>query len=127
MPVFFTHSQPIILMKREITYYSHFHYEAELIYVVSGRYRVISKGVTYDLGEGDIWLGFPFDEHSYVDIGDNVTMLAIFAPEHLGAVGRLLCTRRPGRPVVNISEFPPGFGDGLVRVAQMWMALNKAR
>ena len=125
MPVFFTHSQPIILMKREITYYSHFHYEAELIYVVSGRYRVISKGVTYDLGEGDIWLGFPFDEHSYVDIGDNVTMLAIFAPEHLGAVGRLLCTRRPGRPVVNISEFPPGFGDGLVRVAQMWMALNK--
>ena len=125
MPVFFTHSQPIILMKREITYYSHFHYEAELIYVVSGRYRVISKGVTYDLGEGDIWLGFPFDEHSYVDIGDNVTMLAIFAPEHLGAVGRLLCTRRPGRPVVNVSEFPPGFGDGLVRVAQMWMALNK--
>lgn len=119
MPVFFTHSQPIILMKREITYYSHFHYEAELIYVVSGGYRVISKGVTYDLGEGDIWLGFPFDEHSYADIGDNVTMLAIFAPEHLGAVGRLLCTRRPGRPVVNISEFPPGFGDGLVRVAQM--------
>ena len=37
MPVFFTHSQPIIVMKREITSYSHFHYEAELIYVVSGR------------------------------------------------------------------------------------------
>lgn len=98
MPVFFTHSQPIILMKREITYYSHFHYEAELIYVVSGRYRVISKGVTYDLGEGDIWLGFPFDEHSYVDIGDNVTMLAIFAPEHLGAVPRTPCREYLGVP-----------------------------
>ena len=123
MPVFFTHDQPIILMKHEITYHSHFHYEAEMIYVVNGVYRVISKGITYDLHTGDIWLGFPFDEHSYVDIGDNVTMLGIFAPEHIGSVGRILCTRRPRRPVVNVSELSPGFGDGLVRIAQMWMAI----
>ena len=124
MPVFFTHNHPIILMKHEITYHSHFHYEAEIVFVVSGAYRVISKGVTYDLHEGDIWLGFPFDEHSYVDIGENVTMLGIFAPEHIGSVGRLLCTRRPGRPVVNVSEFPPGFGGELVRIAQLWMAID---
>ena len=125
MPIFFTHSQPIILMKHEITFHSHFHYEAEMIYVVKGAYRVVSKGVTYDLGEGDIWLGFPFDEHSYADIGDNLTMLAIFAPEDIGHVGRILCTRHPGRPVVNVSELPPGFGDGLVRTAQMWMAMSR--
>ena len=125
MPIFFTHSQPIILMKHEITFHSHFHYEAEMIYVVKGAYRVVSKGVTYNLSEGDIWLGFPFDEHSYADIGDNLTMLAIFAPEDIGHVGRVLCTRRPERPVVNISELPPGFGDGLVRLAQMWMAMSR--
>lgn len=125
MPVFFTHSQPIILMKHEITFHSHFHYEAELIYVVKGSYRVSSKGVTYDLHEGDIWLGFPFDEHEYTDTGDNLTLIAIFAPEDIGHVGRLLCTNLPGRPVVNISELPPGFGDGLVRIAQMWMAMSR--
>ena len=125
MPIFFTHSQPIILMKHEITFHSHFHYEAEMIYVVKGAYRVVSKGVTYNLSEGDIWLGFPFDEHSYADIGDNLTMLAIFAPEDIGHVGRVLCTRRPERPVVNVSELPPGFGDGLVRTAQMWMAMSR--
>ena len=123
MPVFFTHSQPIILMKNEITYHSHYHYEAELVYVVKGAYRVISKGVTYDLHEGDIWLGFPFDEHSYINIGDNETMLGIFSPEHIGPVGRLLCTRRPVCPVVNVSALSPGFGDELIRIAQLWMAI----
>ncbi len=122
MPVFFTHDQPVLLTKRQTTYYSHYHYEAELVYVVKGSYRVISKGVTYDLHDGDIWLGFPFDEHSYVDTGDNYTLIGIFAPEHIGSVGRLLCTRQPGRTVVNVSELSPGFGEELVRVAQMWMA-----
>ena len=124
MPVFFTHNQPVILTTREGTYHSHYHYEAELIYVVRGDYRVITKGVTHDLHAGDIWLGFPFDEHSYVDIGDNYTLIAIFAPEHIGSVGQLLCTRQPGRPVVNVSELSPGFGEELVRVAQMWMAIS---
>ena len=125
MPVFFTHHEPIILMKNEITFFSHYHYEAELIYVVEGAYRVISKGVTYDLKAGDVWLGFPFEEHSYENVGDNLTMLAIFTPESIEPVGKLLRTRRPGRPMINLSELSPGLGDELCRIAQMWMAIIK--
>ncbi len=122
MSLFVTHNQPILLVKREITYRSHFHYEAEVIYVVRGSYRVISRGVTYDLNAGDIWLGFPFEEHSYVNIGDNLTMLGIFSPEDVGAVGNLLREHETKNPVVNVSRLSPGFGENLVRLAQLWMA-----
>lgn len=125
MSLFVTHNQPILLVKQEITYRSHFHYEAEVIYVVRGSYRVISRGVTYDLNAGDIWLGFPFEEHSYVNTGDNLTMLGIFSPEDVGAVGNLLREHETKNPVVNVSSLSPGFGENLVRIAQLWMAKLK--
>lgn len=122
MPIFFTHNEPVFLVKHEITFHSHFHYEAELIYCIRGAYRVLSHGETYDLHAGDIWLGFPFDEHSYVNIGENTTMIGIFPTESIGAVGDLMLNRRPKRAVVNVSQLSPGFGDGLVRIAQLYTA-----
>ena len=121
MPVFFTHSEPLIFEKQEGGFHSHSHYEAELKYIVKGKYRVISEGNVYDLEEGDIWIGFPFVEHSFEDVGDNVVMLAIFSPDDVGALSKLLSGCRPEYPVVNLSELPPGFGDELVRIAQLWM------
>lgn len=120
MPVFFMHNDPVILIKHQGSYHNHFHYEAELIYVIEGSYRIKLKDEQYDLKTGDVWLAFPFEEHKYEYIGENTIMIAIFSPEHIGAIGNKLMFNRSEYPVVNVSNMP-GYGEFLIRIAQLWM------
>lgn len=122
MPVFFTHKMPIILEKSEGTFYSHYHCEVEIKYVVDGTFRVVEDGVAYDLKKGDIWIGFPFTEHSFESDGKNDVVVMIFSPEDTGQFAKKFYTMKAVRPVINVSELPPGFGSELIRIAQLWMA-----
>ena len=130
MPVFITHQKPIILEKSEGTFYSHYHCEVEIKYIVSGTFRVIEGGNVYDLREGDVWIGFPFVEHSFEGDKNNDVVVAIFSPDDVGSLAKTFYTMKAVRPVINISELSSGFGSELIRIAQLWMAtmfLDKPR
>ena len=122
MPVFLTHTKPLILEKSEVGFYNHYHYDVEIKYVVDGNFRVVEEGVAYDLKKGDIWIGFPFIEHSFESDGENDVVLAIFSPDDTPQLAKTFCTTRPVCPVINVSALAPGFGGELVRMAQLWMS-----
>ena len=122
MPVFLTHKKPLILEKSEGTFYSHYHCEVEIKYVVDGTFRVVDDGVAHDLKRGDIWIGFPFIEHSFESDGENDVVVMIFSPENAGQFAKKFYTMKAVHPVINVSELPPGFGSELIRIAQLWMA-----
>ena len=118
MPVFLTHTKPLILEKSEVGFYNHYHYDVEIKYVVDGNFRVVEEGVAYDLKKGDIWIGFPFIEHSFESDGENDVVLAIFSPDDTPQLAKTFCTTRPVCPVINVSALAPGFGGELVRMAK---------
>lgn len=127
MPVFFTHIEPVMVVKKGKSgelFFNHFHPEAEIKYVLDGGMRVRSADRVYDLGKGDIYIAFPFDEHSFENLADSVIMTVIFAPEDVEPFGKQLCRYMPVYPVINVSDLAPGFGESLCRTVELWSRLK---
>lgn len=127
MPVFFTHIEPVMVVKKAKNgerFYNHFHPEAEMKFVLDGGLRVRSAKKVYDLSKGDIYIAFPYDEHSFENLADGVIMTVIFAPEDVEPFGKLLCNNRPTYPVINVSDLAPGFGESLCRTVELWSRLK---
>lgn len=106
-----------ILINNNISIHDHYHYEAELLYIIEGEYRVRSRSQNYLLKSGDIFFTFPFDQHGYENIGKISAFIAIFPPDFTQAYSNILMTERPVSPLIDISQFHAGFGDTLVRLA----------
>ncbi len=119
---FFNHSDTIIKIKDEISMRNHFHYDVELLYVIEGTYRVITKEETYDMQPGDIFISFPFEEHAYERIGDNLTMIAIFSPNSFENLTKDFLQYRPKEPFLSISDCSPLYGETLRRIGELAMA-----
>ena len=130
MPVFFTHIEPVMVVKKGKSgelFFNHFHPEAEIKYVLDGGMRVRSADRVYDLGKGDIYIAFPFEEHSFENLADSVIMTVIFAPEDVEPFGKQLCRYMPVYPVINVSDLAPGFGESLCRTSELWSRLKCAK
>ncbi|MGN1127719.1 MAG: helix-turn-helix domain-containing protein [Candidatus Flemingiibacterium sp.] len=127
MPVFFTHIEPVMVIKRGGSgerFYNHFHPEAEIKYVLDGSMRVRSADKVYNLNKGDIYISFPFEEHSFENLADSVIMTVIFSPEDVEPFGKQLCRYMPVYPLINVSDLAHGFGEGLCRTVELWSRLK---
>jgi mannose-6-phosphate isomerase-like protein (cupin superfamily) len=56
------------------------HDEDEVYYVVSGRARFTAAGRRRDVGPGDVLYVGKHVEHRFVDVTEDLTLLAFFAP-----------------------------------------------
>ena len=77
----------IDLTMSNINYVSHFHAEAEIVYVVSGSTKLLVSGSAQDLVEGDIRIVLPGEIHSFVSVSENcLYIMKLFAPPEFGAM-----------------------------------------
>ncbi len=121
MPGLINHQKTIIKIKNELTFRKTHHYSVELIHVIEGGLRAFHGGEVYELEAGDVYILFPFEEHSYERIGDNVIMVAIFNPDSVETSRNLFLDFRPESPHIKARELMPGFGESLRRLAELAM------
>lgn len=113
-------NNPLIKLNNNITFYDHYHYEIEILFLLEGEYIIRSKGKEYRMGAGDIFFAFPFVEHEYENVGENRSVIIIWSPEDLPEYCRTLMVRRPLSPVMKMSELYPGFAEQLLRMNGMF-------
>ncbi len=119
MARYILHPNSLVKLKRERSAPSTIHAEVEIIYVVKGSFRALSEGNVYDLSEGDIFVAFPFVDHAYEAIGDNLTFLAIFDPILNPRLSATFTEFRPVNPVISTRQLSPGFGELLLRIHEL--------
>jgi len=71
----------------------HFHDSHEFVLIVSGRVRVITEGVTADLGPGDAVLTKMGDDHEWLALEESVSIWAVTRLEGRKRPGHLLHPR----------------------------------
>lgn len=83
----------------------HIHQHLELIYIEKGSTVATLDNQEYTLNAGDCFLTFPNQIHFYHDQSPLHAYLAIFSSDYCKDLKKLFCTKTPGCPVVNSSQF----------------------
>jgi mannose-6-phosphate isomerase-like protein (cupin superfamily) len=58
------------------------HTEDEIYVVTAGHARIVTDTGTADVGPGDVIFVPAGEQHRFVDIAENLTLLVVFAPAH---------------------------------------------
>ncbi|MBQ5783182.1 MAG: helix-turn-helix transcriptional regulator [Oscillospiraceae bacterium] len=75
-------SRPYIdLEMKNLNYFSHFHDEIELIYVVEGSVTLHTNSRSYGINTGEVAIIMPGEIHSYTSQGDNRCYIIKFFPQ----------------------------------------------
>ncbi len=113
-------SLPIIKLNNNISYFNHFHYEIEILYIIKGSFHVKSRQRDWRLEAGDIFFAFPFVEHEYENLGENLAIILIIAPDEIPDHSGEMLYNCPINPVINTNQLCPNFGDIMLRIEQMF-------
>ena len=81
-------------------YYPHFHFQAEIVSVLSGTLRAVVDGKEHFLSAGDICVVFPYQFHEYEDIGETRTVVIVLSPEEFSEFDAVFHSKLPKNPVV---------------------------
>ncbi|NLK39441.1 MAG: AraC family transcriptional regulator [Clostridiales bacterium] len=92
-------------VSHNLGYSAHFHEYIEILYLISGKYRIKINGILYDIQKGDVAVIFPYNIHEYISVdGSNRELVILVSPNSLPSFSDLVNTSEPVCPITSVQK-----------------------
>lgn len=102
---------PFAIFLENKSFHNHFHYEFEILYLISGKFTVKIGEKEYKMTPGDMYFAMPFEEHEYISDERNYMLMMIVPPSSVPEYSNIMLYNRIKDPVISTSKLFKGYAD----------------